>query len=296
MWLFKKAKPKTLEKFTGKKKKIKIGLALGGGGARGFSHLGALKAFEEYGLKFDYVCGTSAGSLVGAFYAAGYSYADILRVAKGLNVKDIRTSKFVFVPSKTDGLEAVLKNELGDINIQDLSMPFSCVAVDIISTDQLIIAKGNLAKAVAGSCAVPGVFVPVVFEDYHLVDGGLQNTLPSDVPKMAGCDYVVAVDVNKSRNYGTESRKIVDVLSCTIRILMKGNVVAGYLNADVVIKPETKRFKSTSNEGYMDMIEEGYKATIDVMPEILSIFSKKPLKRKIKKKYIDLGTNAKWIK
>lgn len=296
MWFFnKKSKSKTVQKFSGKKSKIKIGLALGGGGARGFSHLGAIKAFEEYGLKFDYVCGTSAGSLVGAFYSAGYTYNQILEVAKNLDVKDIRTSKFVFVPSKTDGLEAVVKNNLGDINIQDLPTPFSCVAVDIISTDQLIITKGNLAKAVAGSCAVPGVFVPVVFDKYHLADGGLQNTLPSDVVKMAGCDYVVAVDVNKSRNYGTESRKIVDVLSCTIRILMKGNVVAGYLNADVVVKPETKRFKSTSSQGYMDMIEEGYKATIDVMPQILSIFSKKPLKRKIKKKYIDLGANAKWI-
>lgn len=296
MGLFKKKKQSILEYFAGKQKKVKIGLALGGGGARGFSHLGALKAFEEYGLKFDYICGTSAGSLVGAFYAAGYTYSQIFNIAKGLDVKDIRTSRFVFVPSKTDGIEAVVKNELGDINIEDLKVPFACVAVDTISTDEVVITKGNLAKAVAGSCAVPGVFVPVIFDKYHLVDGGLQNTLPADVPKIAGCDYVIAVDVNKSRNYGTDSRKLVDVLACTIRILMKGNVVVGYLNADVVIKPETKRFKSTSANGFMDMIEEGYKATIDVMPEILSIFSKKPLRKKIKKKYLDLGTKAKWVK
>lgn len=273
--------------FKAKSKKPKIGLALGGGGARGFAHIGAIKAFEEYGLKFDYVCGTSAGSLVGAFYSAGYNYDKMFQIAKDLDVSDIRTSKIVLVPSKSTGLENVIKNELGDINIEDLPIPFSAVAVDIISTEEVVITKGNLAKAVAGSCAVPGVFQPVVFGDRHLCDGGLQNTIPADVPKLMGCDYVIAVDVNKSRVYGTESTKLIDVIGCTIRILMKGNVVKGYLYADVMVKPETKRFKSTKKEGYLDMIEEGYKSTIDAMPEIMKVFKRKPLKLKAKVKYIN---------
>lgn len=273
--------------FNGKNKKVKIGLALGGGGARGFAHLGAVKAFEEYGIKFDYICGTSAGSIVGAFLAAGYSYNQMYEVAKSMNVKDIRTSKLVFVPSKSEGLENVLKSNLGDINIEDLPTPFSAVAVDIVSTDECVITKGNLAKACAGSCGVPGIFQPVVFGDRHLCDGGLQNTIPADVPKLMGCDYVVAVDVNKSRGYGTESLKLIDVISCSIRILMKGNVVKGYLYADAMIKPETKRFKSTKKEGFLDMIEEGYKATIDAMPQVLALFNKKPLKVKTKLKYVN---------
>lgn len=273
--------------FKTKNKKPKIGLALGGGGARGFAHIGAIKAFEEYGLKFDYVCGTSAGSLVGAFYSAGYNYDKMFQIAKDLDVGDIRTSKIVLVPSKSTGLENVIKNELGDINIEDLPIPFSAVAVDIISTEEVVITKGNLAKAVAGSCAVPGVFQPVVFGDRHLCDGGLQNTIPADVPKLMGCDYVIAVDVNKSRVYGTESTKLIDVIGCTIRILMKGNVVKGYLYADVMVKPETKRFKSTKKEGYLDMIEEGYKSAIDAMPEIMKVFKRKPLKLKAKAKYIN---------
>lgn len=272
--------------FKSKNKKVKIGLALGGGGARGFAHLGAMKAFEEYGLKFDYVVGTSAGSIVGAFYAAGYDYKRMFEVAKKMDVKDIRTSKFVFVPSKSDGIEKVFIDELGNINIEDLPIPFAAVAVDIISTEECVITKGNLAKACAGSCAVPGVFQPVVFEDRHLCDGGLQNTIPADVPKLMGCDYVVSVDVNKSRNYGTESTKLLDVLACSVRILMKGNAFKGYYYSDVMIKPETKRFKSTKKEGYLDMIEEGYKATIDIMPEIMALFNKKPLKLKHKVKYL----------
>ena len=273
--------------FKGKNKKVKIGLALGGGGARGFAHLGAIKAFEEYGLKFDYVAGTSAGSIVGAFYAAGYNYEKMFEVAKKMDVKDIRTSKFVFMPSKSDGIEKVFIDELGDINIEDLKIPFAAVAVDIISMEECVITRGNLAKACAGSCAVPGIFQPVVFEDRHLCDGGLQNTIPADVPKLMGCDYVVAVDVNKSRNYGTDSTKLIDVISCTIRILMKGNVVKGYLYADAMVKPETKRFKSTKKEGFLDMIEEGYKATIDIMPEVIKLFNKRPLKVKHKVKYLN---------
>lgn len=288
--MFGKAKKKIFSSnmlFKGKNKKPKIGLALGGGGARGFAHIGAIKAFEEYGLKFDYICGTSVGSLIGAFYAAGYNYEQMLNVAKAVELKDIRTSKIVLVPSKTSGIEAVITNNLGDINIQDLPTPFSAVAVDIISTEECVITKGNLAKAVAGSCAVPGIFQPVVFEDRHLCDGGLQNTIPADVPKLMGCDYVIAVDVNKSRGAGTESTRLIDVLGVSIRILMKGNVVKGYLYSDVMVKPETKRFKSTKKEGYLDMIEEGYKAAIDVMPEIMKVFKRKPLKLKAKVKYIN---------
>ena len=288
--MFGKAKKKIFSSnmlFKGKNKKPKIGLALGGGGARGFAHIGAIKAFEEYGLKFDYVSGTSVGSLIGAFYAAGYNYEQMLKVAKEVELKDIRTSKIVLVPSKTSGIEAVITKNLGDINIEDLQTPFSAVAVDIISTEECVITKGNLAKAVAGSCAVPGIFQPVVFGDRHLCDGGLQNTIPADVPKLMGCDYVIGVDVNKSRGAGTESTKLIDVLGVSIRILMKGNVVKGYLYSDVMVKPETKRFKSTKKEGYLDMIEEGYKAAIDVMPEIMKVFKQKPLKLKAKVKYIN---------
>lgn len=255
--------------------KVKIGIAFGGGGARGFSHLGAIKAFEEFGIKFDYVAGTSAGSLVGAFYAAGYSFQEMYDVVKTMRVKDIRKNVLPFTPSKLDGLINIVKGRLGDINVQDLPKPFSAVAVDLKSTKEVCISKGNLAKALAGSCAVPGVFQPVEFENMLLADGGLQNTIPADVPRYFGCDYVVSVDVNKSRTYGTDSNKFIDVIMCSIRILMKSNAVRGYVNSDVVIAPETKRFKATKTDGLDEMIEEGYKATIDAMPSIMELFRRK---------------------
>ncbi len=256
-------------------RKIKIGIAFGGGGARGFTHLGAIKAFEEFGLKFDFIAGTSAGSLVGAFYANGYSFKEMYNIVKMVKEKDIRKNLIPFTPSKIDGVGEIITKNMGDINIEDLKIPFAAVAVDIKSTKEVCIAKGNLAKAVMGSCAVPGVFQPVVYDDMILCDGGLQNTIPADMPKYFGCDYVISVDVNKSRTYGTESVKMLDVLSCSIRILMKSNAVRGYVNSDLVIAPETKRFKSTSTNGMEEMIEEGYKATIDAMPKIMEIFKKK---------------------
>lgn len=262
-----------------KHKKVKIGLALGGGGARGFAHLGVLKAFEENNISFDYVAGTSAGSLVGALHCAGLTYQQIYDIAKNLKKKDIKPGTFMFVPSKTEGLQKVIISAIGDISFQELKKPFAAVAVDLISADEIIITHGSVAKAVAGSCAVPGVFVPVEFEHMHLADGGLQNTIPADVPRLYDCDYVVAVDVNSTRGEGTDSLKMIDVLPATIRILMKSNAVKGYLNADVVIQPNLKRFKSTKMDGFEEMIEEGYKAAMDKMPEILNIISKKRKER-----------------
>ena len=264
------------------RKKLKIGLAFGGGGARGMSHIGVIKAFEEYGLKFDYICGTSVGSIIGAAYARGKTWKELYHIAKTLKVSDIRTSKVFFVPSKTEGIESLMVDTLGDINVEDLKTPFSAVAVDIKTTKELCISHGNLAKAVAGSCCVPGIFQPVEFGDALLCDGGLQNTIPANIPRYFDCDYVIAVDCNSTRTYGTDSTKVLDVLGCTIRTLMKSNAVKGYMCADVMIATDNKRFKSTKLEGIDEMVEAGYHNAIDLMPQIIKIFQGKAKKKHLK--------------
>lgn len=269
-----------------RRKKIKIGLALGGGGARGFAHLGALKAFEENNIVFDAVAGTSVGSLVGAFYAAGYNYEKLYNLAKDIKEKDIRSSKIFFMPSKTDGLEKLITDNLGDVNIEDLKKEFYAVAVDMKTATELHLNKGNLAKAVAGSCAVPGVFHPVVFEDKVLSDGGLSNTLPSNVLKLNSCDYVVSIDINPDRVYGTDSTKLTDILACSLRILMKSNVVKGYIYSDVLLKPDTKRFKASKKDGFEEMIEEGYNTALEYIEKIKELFKKKKLSKRKYKKFV----------
>ena len=264
------------------KRKIKVGVAFGGGGAKGMAHIGVIKAFEEYGLDFDYVAGTSVGSIMGAAYASGMKSSEILKIAKSMKTSDIRTSKVFFVPSKTEGIESMMRNNFGDINIENLKKPFSAVAVDIKSTKELCISKGNLAKAVAGSCCVPGIFQPVQFGNYLLCDGGLQNNIPANIPRFFDCDYVIAVDCNSTRTYGTESSKTLDVIACALRILMKSNSIKGYLNADLTIACDTKKFKSTELEGIDEMVEIGYRNAIDMMPEIMKIFAGKYPKKKKK--------------
>lgn len=265
-----------------KRKKYKLGIAFGGGGARGFAHIGVLKAFEENGITFDYVAGTSVGSLIGALYCAGISVDKLTEVALSLKQKDLRNSKLFFMPSSTDGIENIIKTYVGDINIQDLKKPLCIVAVDLVSGKEVDIKSGNLAKAVAGSCAVPGFFNPVDFGDLHLMDGGLQNTIPADIVREVGCKTVISVDVNPTRGYGTPSKKLLDIMAASIRIMMKSNAVKGKICSDIVIAPNLKQFKSTSLIGGEQMIEEGYKAAINEMQTIRKLLK---LKEKQKTKF-----------
>lgn len=262
--------------------KTKIGLALGGGGARGLAHIGVLKAFEEYGLTFDFVSGTSAGSLVGALYCAGWKPSEMEKIALTLSVKDIRPSKFIFIPSSMNSLEELIKKNLGEVCIENLKIPFSAVAVDLRTTNEIAIRNGDLAKAVTGSCAAPGVFAPVKFEDMILADGGLSNAIPSDVCLLYGCDYVVSVDVNCTRTYGTDSSKLLDTLLASIRILMKSTPIKGYFYSDVMLTPDMKRFSSMKLENAEEMIEEGYKEAKRSIAKIAEIFSMKPKRKKDK--------------
>ena len=261
------------------KKYRKIGLALGGGGARGFALIGAIRAFEEENIKFDYISGTSIGSIVGAMLSYGLTSAQMQDIATKIKVKDIRTSKIPFMPSSTEALENILISIVGDINIEDLKTPFCAVAVDMVSGNEVDITSGRLCKALAGSCAVPTVFSAVEFEDKVLFDGGLQNTIPADVLRKLGCDAVVSIDINSTRGNGTTSKKYIDLLMASIGVMMKSNAIKGYLNSDIMIKPDLQRFSASKTDGMLEMIDEGYKATKAMMPQIKELFRRKKLKK-----------------
>lgn len=256
--------------FKGKTKKI--GLALGGGGAKGFAHIGVLKAFEELGLKFDCVVGTSVGSIVGAFYCAGYNSEQISNIAFKLAKKDVIVNVVPFMPSKTDGIEALIKDNLTDINIEDLSIPFCAVSVDMKTGKEVNLNKGNLAKSVAGSCAAPLVFNPVKYGDMLLYDGGLLNNIPANVARTLGCDYVIAVDLDESKGTGTNSTKLFDLLIASLNIMMNSNNIKGKISADVLISPKLKEYKATKLKGTQEMLEEGYNAVMQRKEDILHIF------------------------
>jgi len=258
----------TLSFFFKKRKKNSLGLALGGGAAKGFAHIGAIKAFEEHNIKFDYVAGTSAGAIVGAMYCAGANSQDLVNIAHEIDPRSIRRV-LSLPPIDTSRLENILKKYLGDITFQDLKTPFIAVAVDLKEGAQVLLQNGVVAKAVSASCAIPFFFRPVIIDNMHLVDGGLLNTIPSDVAKVMGADKVIAVDVNSARGQGADSLRILDVIGATIRIMGSVNAVIGKRFADVLIEPGLKNFKATSKEGYEDMIDLGYKAAKKSINDIL---------------------------
>lgn len=258
-----------------KKKPTVIGLCLGGGGTRGFAHLGAFKAFEEYGINFNMVAGCSVGSCAGAFISSGKKFKQIYDIAKNLEVKDIKRNKIKFMPSTTEGIEELISKNIKHENIEQLPKKLFVVSVDVKTGKEVVFDKGNLAKTVAGSCAVPGVFYPVEYEDKTLIDGGVMNNIPADVLRRNGCDVVITIDVNSTRGGGTSSNKFYDIFLASIGIMMKNNSNKGYEYSDIVIQPDMKRFRSSKLDGYEAMVEEGYNATIVAMPEILKLIKSK---------------------
>ena len=279
-WLFWKKENVDKEGKINVHKKVKVGIAFGGGGTRGVGHIGAIKALEELGIKADFVAGTSVGSMIGSLYCAGYTYNDIIEQLKKLRAKDIRDSKLIWKPSNSENIEQLLNKIFGkDLMFSELKTPLSIMAVNIKDGEEVRITSGSVAKASSGSCAVPGIFSPVVYNEMHLVDGGLKNNVPADVVRDMGADVVIAIDVNPTRGEGTDSLKILDVLKGSLGIIMQANVQEKLKFADVVIKPNLARFSSSKIENAEEMIKEGYEAVMNKKEELIKALTNKPTKK-----------------
>lgn len=261
------------KKYNKFKKKYKIGLCLSGGGTRGFAHLGAFKAFEEYGIKFDAVAGTSIGAICGALYATGVKSEEILKYAYGLKTKDFRQAKLGFLPSKLDNLQQLLKNFLPYKNIEELPIPYYAVAVDLKTGKEVVFSSGDIASVATASSALPGVFLPVKYKGMTLIDGGVLNNIPSNILRDNGCDFVVTVDCNPSRGAGTNSENIFSQFSASIGIMIVNNSKYGIMMSNIVIRPDMKKFHSMKISNTKEMVDQGYKATIEAMPEIVNLLN-----------------------
>ncbi len=177
----------------------KIGYALGGGAARGLSHIGVLKALEEHSIFPDIVTGTSIGALIGALYAGGIKIGDIEQLALRLDFKRLVLLADMTLPlSGLIGGKRVislLKSILGDLTFSHLKYDFACVATDIKTGEQVVIHDGSLIEAIRASISLPGIFTPVCIKGRYLVDGGLVNEVPVSVCREMGAEYVIGVNV-----------------------------------------------------------------------------------------------------
>ncbi|RLB20362.1 MAG: patatin [Deltaproteobacteria bacterium] len=177
----------------------KIGLALGSGSARGWAHIGVIKALTEAGIHVDYVAGTSVGAVVGAVYASGRidSFKDVVLQ---LDWKKIAFFLDVVFPKSglIDGnrIAEFIRSHVGEKNIEDLSLPFCAVSTDLATGKEVVFQDGDIIEAVRASISVPGVFTPVRKSGAILVDGGLVNPVPVSVVRKMGADLVIAVDLN----------------------------------------------------------------------------------------------------
>ncbi|MBL7066738.1 MAG: patatin-like phospholipase family protein [Candidatus Marinimicrobia bacterium] len=182
----------------------KVGLVLGSGSAKGLSHIGVLKLLEEMNIKIDYIAGSSIGAMIGGAYAAGISIKEIEDIALKT---DLASSVKYFLPtiSKSGLISGVkvkefLKNVVGDIDIEDLKMPFVATATDIFTGQEIVFNKGNLVEAMRASISVPVIFQPVIHNNQILVDGGLVNPLPINIASKMGAEFIIAVNVMPSLN------------------------------------------------------------------------------------------------
>ena len=176
----------------------KIGLALGSGSARGWSHIGVIRALEDAGIVPDIICGTSIGAMVGAVCAAG-EMERFEQWVRGLNwqavvgLMDLKMGGGLIEGSK---LVEFFRNTFHDQGIESLPRPFGCVATDLVSGRELWLREGSVIDAVRASIALPGLFTPAVREGRLLVDGGLVNPVPVSLCRAMGADFVIAVDLN----------------------------------------------------------------------------------------------------
>ena len=179
---------------------LRIGLALGGGSARGYAHIGVLGALERRDVVPDVIVGTSFGALVGALYAAGSSPAELRRFAEGIRRRDLMRRMLDVGWSRGalfagDRLEAWLRGLVGDVRIDDLPRTFAVCATDVDSGEAVVLRSGSLARAVRASVSLPGLFAPVAWQGRRLIDGGLASPVPVSTLSGFGVDVAVGVGV-----------------------------------------------------------------------------------------------------
>jgi NTE family protein len=247
---------------------LKIALALGGGAARGFAHIGVIKALEAQGIVPDIVVGTSAGSVVGALYAAGMSGFALQNVA--LQMEENMVADWA-LPNrgvlKGEALQAFINQKVKNRTIQQMPKPLGVVATDLQSGELVLFRRGDTGMAVRASSAVPGMFQPVDISGRDYVDGGLTSPVPARSARAMGADFVIAVDISNV-NRRDRLTGSVDVLLQTFSIM--GHAISRHEleDADVVIRPKMAAVSSTDFEGRHLAILEGEKAAAAIMPEL----------------------------
>ncbi len=280
----------------------RIGLALGGGGARGLSHIGVLRVFETESIPIHVLVGSSIGALIGAAYAVGYGALEIERQFAAFlqselflesalrSIKEVQASRkmslshrfqaffknryllaqAIFRPGllQSDDFQAMIDYFLPDVDIQDTRIPYRAVATDLVSGESVVISRGPIRQAVMASCAVPGAVPPLAHEGMLLSDGGIIHMVPTDIARQEGAQFVVGVGVTHDLLSTYEMNSAVDIYVRSANIMSYHMEQKMLKAADVVIRPRSGSLHWTDFDLAGELIREGERAAREKLPEI----------------------------
>ena len=267
-------------------KKQKIGLALSGGGALGFAHLGAIQALEEHGVKPDFISGSSMGAIIGAIYCAGYSPAKIMRIIQAEKLYKLDKLMSPNLNFKQKGLSshatlhATLKELIPHDCFDSLEIPFAVCVTNITSgTYEYYYSGKGIVEYVVASASIPGVFDPVVIKNTTYVDGGVLNNLPAEILHQKGCDYIIGVDVLPF--LPVEKKSILDITLWSIRLMQHSNTQNGIKYCNWLIESNAiEKYNEFEFDKYKEIYQYGYKAMTEYIhshPEMIETITGKPL-------------------
>jgi len=258
---------------------MKLGLALGGGGAKGFAHLGILEVLTEAGIEFDIVAGTSIGAFIGAVYVSD-KLEELKNYAVNIGITDM---PFLLGPTWPQGglfsgkvLGKLIDEYIHIENIEDLKKPFATVCIDLNSGEVVTFTEGNLKRAVRASTSIPGLFKPVLFEGKLLVDGGVLESVPDQAARDLGADFIVAIDLlsdlsgNQTFNNG-KTPSIVEVVQRSSILAQRKITELKFKERppEIVISPPLSHIKVMDFHNGKAIVEIGREAAKKVLPELL---------------------------
>lgn len=284
----------------------KVGLVLSGGGAKGMSHIGAIKVIERAGIPIDYVVGTSIGSIVGGLYAIGYDAAAIDSMARTQDWMMLLSDKVhrnkLFFAEKDDSEKFIFKlnfdrkekrgssgfvhgqniNNLfteltigyhDTLSFRDFSIPFACITANLVDRNEIVVDKGNLAMAMRASMAIPGVFVPIYNGQEVYVDGGIVNNFPVDIAKEMGADIVIGIDLQANFFEADQLNTFQGMMGQIINILCMNKHEENKALTDLYIRPDIDEFSAASftKDAVDTMIIRGERAAEAHWKELLEL-------------------------
>lgn len=257
----------------GEGERPKLGLALGGGFARGIAHLGVLKVLEENELRPDYLAGTSVGSIIAGGYASGATIEELSRVARRVRWKDFAQWKVSRLGlASNERMETFIRRFFRALRFEELEIPLAVVATDLVKGGAVVFTSGELGTALRASCAYPGLFLPVAVNGSLLVDGGLVWSVPTKQVAGLGADIVVAVPLDAG-SQPVNPKSLVEILSRSISIVQEATEPLWREHADLVVSPVVGQYRWDDFERADEMIAAGEAAMRAALPRLQELLA-----------------------